>query len=410
MFVTTDAYLLTAFFPSYAGSPIIGAVSKTGLPPLFKRLPRNPQERVLEGKRNLKDLTQAEMEAYFIQIGEPKYRAKQVFKWIYARGVTDFEAMTDLSKSLRATLQETAIIPTLSVRRTSQSNSKDTRKYLFDLPQGGEVESVQMRYLDEMGPGRVAVCISSQVGCAMACNFCASGVMGLKRHLTTWEIVEQVTQIQNDLRPHGERVANVVFMGLGEPLHNYDEVLRAVRILNNPEGLGIGIRHLTISTSGLVPQIEQLSQEGLPLRLAISLHAVRDDLRSQMMPVNRRWNLETLMRACADYYRATKRRITFEYILLDGINDSKEEAEELAGLLNRHEIHSLVNLIPWNPVDNVPYKRSKPQAIRTFQQIVTKRGISCTVRQEKGADIDAACGQLRLRDLNERESSGSGPE
>ncbi len=336
-------------------------------------------------------------------MGEPKYRAKQLVKWLYGRGVDDFAAMTDLSKNFRSKLEAAAIIPSLQVRRTSESKNRDTKKYLFDLPQGGEVESVQMRYPDEMGTSRVAVCISSQVGCAMGCNFCASGVMCLKRHLTTWEIVEQVARIQNDLRPHGERVANVVFMGLGEPLHNYDEVLRALRILNHPEGLGIGMRHITISTSGLVPQIEQLAQEGLPVRLAISLHAVRDELRSQIMPVNRRWNIEQLMASCARYYEKTKRRVTFEYILLKGVNDSKEEAQLLADLLNRHQIHSLVNLIPWNPVDGVPYERSTPEAIRTFQHTVAQGGIKCTVRQEKGADIDAACGQLRLRDLKARQ-------
>lgn len=380
-------------------------VSKTELPPLFKRLPRHPEERTLGSQRNLKDLTFSEMEDFVRQMGEPKYRAKQIIKWLYGRGVDDFAAMTDLSKKFREKLQEAAVIPSLALRRTSESKSGDTKKYLFDLPQGGEVESVQMRYPDEMGSGRVAVCISSQVGCAMGCNFCASGVMGLKRHLTTWEIVEQVTRIQNDLRPHGERVANVVFMGLGEPLHNYDEVLRALRIINHPEGLGIGMRHITISTSGLVPQIEQLAAEGIPVRLAISLHAVRDDLRSEMMPVNRRWNLEQLMAACSHYYQATKRRVTFEYILLSGVNDSKEEAQTLVDLLNRHNIHSLVNLIPWNPVDGVPYQRSTPEAIRTFQSVVTRGGIKCTVRQEKGADIDAACGQLRLRDLKARGES-----
>jgi len=190
-------------------------------------------------------------------------------------------------------------------------------------------------------------------------------------------------------------------MGLGEPLHNYDEVLRAIRTLNHSDGLNIGMRHLTISTSGLVPQIEQLGSEGIPVRLAISLHAVRDELRSEMMPVNRRWNLETLMAACAKYYQQTKRRVTFEYILLKDINDSPEEAEQLGEMLNRHEIHSLVNLIPWNPVDGVAYERSTPEAIREFQTRVARHGIKCTVRQEKGADIDAACGQLRLRDLKE---------
>ena len=353
-------------------------------------------------KRNLKDLSLDELRDYFLEIGEPKYRAAQVFKWVYQHGVHDFDEMSNLSKALRAKLEESAVIPKLELRRVSESKNEDTTKYLFELPQGGEVESVQMRYSEEMGEGRVAVCISSQVGCAMACNFCASGVMGLKRHLSTWEIVDQVTQIQNQLRPSGKRVANVVFMGLGEPLHNYDEVLRAVRLLNNPDGLGIGMRHLTISTSGLVPQIEKLASEGLPIRLAISLHAVRDELRSEMMPVNRRWDLETLMGACSEYYQTSKRRVTFEYILLDGVNDSEEEAVELARLLNTHKIHSLVNLIPWNPVEGVEYRRSKPQAIRKFQETVKKAGIRCTVRQEKGADIDAACGQLRLRDLKSR--------
>ena len=342
------------------------------------------------------------MEAFFRELGEPKYRAKQVFRWIYGRGVNDFSLMTDLSKELRSKLQQHAVVPSLALKKTSSSKNGDTKKYLLELPQGGEVESVQMRYSEEMGAGRLAVCISSQVGCAMACNFCASGVMGLKRHLSTWEIVEQVTQIQNDLRAKGERVANVVFMGLGEPLHNYDEVLRAVRLLNHSDGLGIGIRHLTISTSGLVPQIDQLAEEGLPLRLAISLHSVRDELRSQIMPVNRRWNLDQLMKSCANYYQKTNRRVTFEYILLDGVNDSRDEAAELAALLEKHQIHSLVNLIPWNPVDGVAYRRSKPENIRAFQNIVSKGGIKCTVRQEKGADIDAACGQLRLRDLRER--------
>lgn len=368
----------------------------------FARLPRSPEERLLEGRQNLKDMLPQEIEAWLAQLGEPKYRAKQLLRWIYQRGVADFSAMTDLSKTLRAKLEETATIPTLSLRRASESSKADTRKFLFELPHGGEVESVQMRYAEEMGPGRVAVCISSQVGCAMGCSFCASGVMGLKRHLSTWEIVDQVTQIQNAIRDQGERVANVVFMGLGEPLHNFDEVLRAVHLLNLSDGLGIGKRHLTISTSGLVPQILQLAETGLPIRLAISLHAVRDELRSEIMPVNQRYNIATLLEACGVYYEKTGRRITFEYIMLDGINDSLGEARELGSLLNLHKIGALVNLIPWNPVDGVPYRRSKPEAIRRFQSAVEKAGIRCTVRQEKGADIDAACGQLRLRDLKER--------
>lgn len=369
----------------------------------FSRLPRSPKERALDGRQNLKDLLPQELEAWLAEIGEPRYRAKQILRWIYQRGESDFDVMTDLSKALREKLKSLAVIPTLKLRRASESRNLDTQKFLFELPKGGEVESVQMRYSEEMGPGRVAVCISSQVGCAMGCTFCASGVMGLKRHLSTWEIVDQVLQIQNAIRDDQERVANVVFMGLGEPLHNYEEVLRAVQLLNLNEGLGIGMRHLTISTSGLVPQIHQLAETGLPIKLAISLHAVRDDLRSEIMPVNSRFNIATLLEACGAYYQKTRRRVTFEYIMLDGINDSAEEAQELAAMLTHHQIGALVNLIPWNPVEGVAYKRSRPQAIRRFQGIVEKAGIRCTVRQEKGADIDAACGQLRLRDLKERE-------
>lgn len=352
---------------------------------------------LLDGKVNLKDLLPAELEAFFLQLGEPKFRARQLLRWIYVRGETDFQAMTDLSKELRARLAQEAVIPELGRRDFQSSNSQDTTKYLFDLPEGGEVESVRMRYLENLGPGRVAVCISSQVGCAMACDFCASGLFGLKRHLKTWEIVDQVLQIQKDIAARDERVANVVFMGLGEPLHNYDNVLRAIELLNLAEGLGIGMRHLTVSTSGLVPKIRALAELKMSIRLAISLHAVRDELRSKMMPVNRRWPIAELMEACHYYQEQTGRRITFEYILLDEVNDSEAEAHQLGQLLGN--LHALVNLIPWNPVEGIPYRRSKPGAVRRFQETIEGYGVKCTVRQEKGGDIDAACGQLRLRDL-----------
>ncbi len=368
----------------------------------FHPLPRAPQERCLDERRNLKDLSPEELVGFLAELGEPRFRAKQIFAWVYGRGVSDFQEMTDLSKKLRLLLEERACLPSLECRRISESESGDATKYLFDLPRGGEVETVVMRYPNEGGQPRIAVCVSSQVGCAMGCTFCASGVMGLKRHLSTWEIVDQVVQVQNALRPTGERVSNVVFMGLGEPLHNYEEVLRAVRLLHLQEGLGIGMRHLTISTSGLVPQLKRLGEEGLPISLAISLHAVRDELRSEIMPVNRRWNISELLQACKDYSDKTRRRITFEYILLDGINDSPEEAERLGHLLTSYEVPSLVNLIPWNPVSGVPYRRSTPEAIRAFQKIVEGHGVRCTVRREKGGDIDAACGQLRLRDQLER--------
>lgn len=358
------------------------------------------EKHLLDGKVNLKDLLPDELEVFFAELGEPRFRARQLIRWIYVRGQHDFEAMTDLSKALRAKLSEVAVIPELGRKEFQRSSSQDTTKYLFDLPQGGEVESVRMRYLENLGPGRVAVCISSQVGCAMACDFCASGLFGLKRHLQTWEIVDQVLQIQKDIEPEGERVANVVFMGLGEPLHNYENVLRSIQLLNLAEGLGIGMRHLTVSTSGLVPKIKALADLKTSIRLAISLHSVRDELRSKMMPVNRRWPIGELLDACRYYQQQTGRRITFEYILLDEVNDSVNEAHELGQLLAG--IHALVNLIPWNPIEGIPYRRSKPPAVRKFQETVESYGIKCTVRQEKGSDIDAACGQLRLRDLKKR--------
>lgn len=231
----------------------------------------------------------------------------------------------------------------------------------------------------------------------MACSFCASGLAGLHRNLATWEIVDQVVHIQRQVRSQQQRVANVVYMGIGEPFHNYDRVLRSVKILNCGEGIGIGMRHLTISTSGLVPQIRQLAAERLPIRLAISLHATNNSLRDEIMPVNRKWPLEELLQACREYQAATERRITFEYVLLEGVNDSLQEAEALGKLLRG--IHSLVNLIPWNPVEGAQFQRSRPGRIRAFQERVEAFGPKCTVRQEKGADIDAACGQLRLRDM-----------
>ncbi|MBI3928671.1 MAG: 23S rRNA (adenine(2503)-C(2))-methyltransferase RlmN [Armatimonadetes bacterium] len=355
---------------------------------------------LLDGKVNLKDLLPEELERFFGLLGEPRFRAGQVIRWMYVRGVSDFGHMTDLAKELRGRLQEIAVVPNLEADVQQLSEAQDTSKYLFRLPDGNAVESVRMRYLENLGPGRVAVCISSQVGCAMACDFCASGLLGLKRNLKTWEIVDQVTQIQNRVRDRGERVANVVFMGLGEPLHNYDNLLRAIRLINLQEGLAIGMRHLTVSTAGLVPQITKLAQEKLSLCLAISLHATDDELRGKMMPINRRWPIEQLLEACREYQRLTDRRVTFEYLMIDGVNDSLEQARRLGSMVSG--LHALINLIPWNPVEGIPYRRSTRAAVRAFQAEVEKYGVKCTVRQEKGSDIEAACGQLRLRDLGER--------
>ena len=349
-----------------------------------------------ETRINLKDLLPSELEQLCKSMGEPKYRAQQLIRWIYVRLETDFEKMTDLGKPLRARLQELCCVPQLDLHKHQISGEQDTDKYLFRLSDGALVESVRMRYLEHLGPGRVAVCISSQVGCAMACDFCASGLAGLKRNLATWEIVDQVMRIQTLIAERGERVANVVFMGIGEPLQNYDNMLRSIKLMHLGEGLGIGHRHLCISTSGLVPQILKLAQEKLPIRLAISLHATNDNLRNEMMPVNRRWPIAELLAACREYQRLTDRRITFEYIMLDGVNDSIAEAERLGEMLRG--MRSLVNLIPWNPVEGARYHRSPAARIRAFQHRVEDFGIKCTVRQEKGSDIDAACGQLRLQE------------
>ncbi|MEW6280919.1 MAG: 23S rRNA (adenine(2503)-C(2))-methyltransferase RlmN, partial [Candidatus Eremiobacterota bacterium] len=319
---------------------------------------------LLDGKVNLKDLLPDELVEFFRLLGEPAFRARQVIRWIYVRGVARFEDMSDLSRPLRQRLDEVAVLPELQVKAARHSE-QDTTKYLFRLPDGDVVESVRMRYLEHLGPGRIAICISTQVGCAMACDFCASGKLGLRRNLATWEIVDQVLQIQKDVAPRGERVANVVYMGIGEPLHNYQNTMRSVRLVNLAEGLGIGMRHLTISTAGLVPKIRELAGEGLPVRLAISLHATDDELREKLMPVNRKWKLQELIGACRDYQQATGRRVTFEYVMLDGVNDSLEQAHRLGALLEG--LHALVNLIPWNPIEGVPYRRSRPARIRAFQ-------------------------------------------
>ncbi len=368
------------------------------LPPLNPELKEKYKKHLLDDKVNLKDLLPHELKDFFLDIGEKPYRADQLVRWIYVRLEHDFNHMTDLSKALREKLSHIAVVPELKLIEKQVSIQKDTAKYLFELPDGGEVESVRMQYLDNLGPGRVAVCISSQVGCAMGCTFCASGLFGLKKNLKTWEIVDQVIQIQKDIAHRGERVANVVYMGLGEPLHNYDNVIRSLRLINLQEGIGIGQRHITVSTSGLVPKIEQLSEEGISLRLAISFHATTDTLRTQLMPVNKKWNIQKLLDACRKYQSVTKRRITFEYLLIDDVNDTPEDAHRLVELLDG--IHALVNLIPWNPVEGIDFRQSKPKAIRQFQNIIYQSGIKCTVRQEKGADIDAACGQLRLKHID----------
>ncbi len=338
-------------------------------------------------KLNLKSLTYQELTSYLAGLGEPVFRARQIWQWLWQKGATDFEAMSNLSKALREKLAQTAWIGHLKVLAKQVSTLDRTTKYLFELPDGETVESVLMYH--KYG---LSVCVSTQVGCQMACRFCASTLGGLVRNLAAWEIYDQVLRIQLEA---GERVGSVVIMGSGEPLENYRNVLDFIRLMISPEGLHLGQRHITLSTCGVVPKLYQLAQEDLDITLSISLHATSNEVRNEIMPVNRQYPLETLLQACVDYITTTKRRITFEYALLAGVNDSKAEAQRLARLLKGMLCH--VNLIPVNPVAGRGFTKPAGERVREFQQTLATYGIETTVRRELGTDIDAACGQLRRR-------------
>lgn len=337
-------------------------------------------------KPDLKEMDQAQLRAFFQALGEPPFRAKQVFRWIHKRGVADWAAMTDLPRSLRERLAQTAVIGRARVLERREDRRDGTVKFLLELADGETVETVLLPH----DYGR-SVCVSTQVGCRMGCAFCASTVGGLVRQLTAGEMLEQVLTVQRDLGPD-ERVSHVVMMGIGEPLENYEQVVRFMRLLHDPDGMGISYRNMTVSTSGLVPGIKRLAREGLPVTLAVSLHAPNDDLRSRLMPVNRRFGIRELLAACDEYAEITGRRVTYEYALIDGINDLPELARELAGLLKGRLCH--VNLIPLNPSGR-GLAGSPPEKVRRFAETLRRYGISTTVRREMGAGIEAACGQLR---------------
>jgi 23S rRNA (adenine2503-C2)-methyltransferase len=338
--------------------------------------------------KTIKGLELFELENGMKDEGESSYRAKQIFSWLYQKGVSSFEDMTNLSKSMRQKLGQKWEIPKLELVRVQRSEDRDTTKFLFKLPDGEMVESVLMYFED-----RLSVCVSTQVGCAFGCIFCASGLMGWKRNLEAWEIVDQVLEIQK--RTDG-RVSNLVFMGMGEPLSNYENTLKAIRILHHPLGLGIGMRHFTISTVGLVPMIKKLADEGYPIRLAVSLHAPIDDLRLKLMPVNKKYSISEILEACRYYQSKVKRRITFEYILIQGVNDDLALAKKLTEILKG--VYAHVNLIPLNPLPEYPYRAPSEKQTKLFQNILEKMGIPATIRQERGQDIQAACGQLRLQE------------
>ncbi len=337
-------------------------------------------------KPEIKNLTLPELEAALKELGEPKFRAKQVYTWLH-RGVGDFSEMTNLSLSLREKLSERWLLTCPVPVRKLISESDGTIKYLWRLWDGNCVETVLMRYHHGN-----TVCISSEVGCPMGCAFCASTIGGLVRRLSAGEMLDEVVFTQKD---SGLEISNIVLMGIGEPLDNYDSVLRFLELVNSPEGVNIGMRHISLSTCGVVPRVLELAQRGLQLTLSVSLHAPDDETRSRIMPVNRRWNVETLLDACCAYFQATGRRISFEYAMIRNVNDTEDAARLLIRRL--HGLPAHVNLIPLNHVEESPLEPSDRQTVRRFQQQLEQAGIPCTVRRTLGSDIDASCGQLRRK-------------
>ncbi len=344
----------------------------------------------MENERiNLFDLSKDEVAALICRLGEPGYRADQIYGWmIKGRSIDE---MSNLPASLRTRLSKIAEarLPEISDRAVSKIDG--TVKYLFRLADGELIESVFMRY--EHGN---SVCISTQAGCRMGCMFCASTIGGKHRDLTPGEMLGQIIAIEKE---RGERVSNVVMMGIGEPLDNYDTSIKFLRLVGSPDGLNIGYRHISLSTCGVVPGIYALAKEDLPITLSISLHSSDDAERSELMPVNKRWNIDALMTACKDYFNTTGRRISFEYTLISGKNDTPEKAESLAGLLKRYMggMPCHVNLIPVNPVSERGFDRSASERVNAFCDRLISRGINATVRRHLGGDIDASCGQLRNR-------------
>ena len=338
--------------------------------------------------KRIKDFNLPELKEELTKIGEKPYRAEQIFHWIYQENVTDFDDMTNLSLPLRDKLKQNYTLGNFKIIQKQESQD-GTKKYLFDLLDANAIETVLMQYHHGM-----TLCVSSQVGCKMGCKFCASTGAKFARNLSSGEIVEQILAVQRD---QNCKISNVVFMGIGEPLDNYDNVLNAIAILNNPKGLNIGARHISISTSGLVPKIYDLANEKLQCTLSISLHATDNQKRSSMMPVNDRYPIEELMQACKDYIAKTNKRISFEYALAKDNNDNLEDAKELVKLL--HGMLAHVNLIPINKIENGTYVKSSNENIIRFRDYLNEHGIVATIRRELGSDIDAACGQLRRKNL-----------
>lgn len=336
-------------------------------------------------KIDIKSLSLDELKNLLIEIGDKAFRAKQIYDWIHVKLVSDFDEMTNLSKALRDQLKEKCEIINLKVVDKLESSTGETSKFLFELQDERVIESVLMKYHHGN-----SVCISSQVGCRMGCKFCASTLGGLERNLSASEMLDQIYKIQ---KISGERVSNVVVMGTGEPLDNYDNLIKFIHLLSDENGLNISQRNITVSTCGLVEKIKKLAEEDLQITLALSLHAPNDEVRKELMPVANAYSIDSVIEACDYYFKKTGRRITFEYSLVEGVNDSAEYAKELSHRIKGLNCH--VNLIPVNPIKERNYRQSEARYIQNFKNILEKNRINVTIRREMGTDIDAACGQLR---------------
>lgn len=338
------------------------------------------------GKIDIRSFSIEELSGFLDDLSQPKFRAKQIFKWLQS-GIEDFSEMTNIPNSLREILKEKCYLANVKIVKKFVSQIDGTVKYVYELFDGEYIESVLMKY--EHG---YTVCISTQVGCRMGCSFCASGLDGLYRNLTASEMLAQITKAQID---NNIRVSNIVMMGMGEPLDNFDNSIKFLQLVSHDDGLNIGLRHISLSTSGVVSGIEKLAKYNFPITLSISLHAPNDKIRDSMMRVNKKWNVDTLLKACKEYQKVTTRRISFEYALIEGVNDTNECADELARKLKGIMCH--VNLIPANPVKENSFKKPNTQKILRFKERLIYNGINATVRRTLGADIDASCGQLRRK-------------
>lgn len=340
---------------------------------------------------NIYNYSLEDLQNYFEEIGESKFRAGQVFDWLYIKRVKSFDLMTNLKKDLIKYLKENFSMGELKVIKKQED--VDVKKYLFELFDGKLIEAVLMKH--DYGN---SLCVSSQVGCNMGCSFCESGRLKKKRNLYAYELVMQVLKVEEDIKM---RISHVVLMGIGEPFDNYDNVMKFINIINDPKGINIGIRHITVSTCGVVPKIREFAKEKLGVNLAISLHAPTDEIRNKIMPINKAYKINDIMDAVKDYIKETNRRVTFEYILLKDINDSKDCAYELASKLKN--LNCYVNLIPYNETSNIGFKASSKVTIDEFYDILKMQGINVTIRREFGRKVSAACGQLRSEQINEME-------